>query len=74
MKGAINKIRNNPSMLLEDKVEKIVRDPKLHKKLLLQILPHITDTLIGADNNIDTELTREKRSVFAPNDLLGMST
>ena len=66
-------------MALEDKVEKIVRDPTLHKKLLLQILPHITDTLLEADNTIDTEgsLTREKRSLlsgnfFKPQDLIGL--
>ena len=67
-------------MLLEDTVEKMVRDPTLHKKLLLQILPHIADTLIDeSDNNINTEesLTRKKREVFpkkvfTPHDLIGM--
>lgn len=63
----------------EDKVGKLLRDPSLHKKLLLQFLPHITDTLIGAVNNIDTEgsSTREKRSLsteklLKPQNLYGM--
>ena len=79
LKSSINEISSNSMVSEEDKVEKLLRDPTLHKQLLLKFLPHITDTLIGAVNNIDAEgsSTREKRSlstekVFKPQNLDGM--
>ena len=53
--------------MLEEKVEEIVQDPKLLKRMLLQILPHVIndDKSMGSKNNdAEEESYRTKRSLF----------